>query len=67
MVPLYVNRKEDFFSNDAVLDYFRKAFVPFTSAKSCERGCVGDHSERLVKGADEILACTQVDAGLAAD
>ena len=31
-----------------------------------QRG-VGDHQDRLVEGADQILAVTRIDAGLAAD
>src|SRR6185312_14465339 len=39
----------------------------FAGGERIEQRGVGDHQNRLVKGADQVLAVARIDAGLAAD
>ena len=54
-------------ANRTVLDDFGQTSAQFAIWQGGQRVGVGDHGQRLVEGADQVLALRQVDRGLAAD
>ncbi len=52
--------------NEACLDDFCIAGERLAPGQGVEKGRVSDHQVRLMEGADQVLAVTRIDAGLAA-
>src|ERR671934_260648 len=59
--------KERRIERGAMLDHLGKARAQLALGQRIERRHVADHGERLVEGADHVLAARMVDGGLAAD
>src|ERR1700736_5073318 len=53
-------------ANEAIFDNFGIASAKFARRQCFKRICVRDNKRRLMEGADQILAMTGVDPGLAA-
>ena len=51
--------------HDAVLDHFRQSRAELAFRQGQQRGGVGQHEARLVKGADQVLGARVIDGRLA--